>query len=453
MGPPQGAPEAGATPYDDRVRALPAGSTRAHARVRLSEGVRDRFWWIPAVLVTSGVVLGVVVSRPDLVGLPDGWGFGREVRTTTAETLLQVMASSMLTFVGVVFTITLVGLQLASSQLSPRVIRTFVRSGVTKTAFGVFLASFAFALTALAFDNVEDTAAASRTVTASVTLLALAVGVFVVYVTSTMRLLEVGWVITAVANETRAAIRRSSPPTDRYVDAARPELTPSPHVVRLSRVDRRGYRGVLGTVLGIDQARLVEIAAAQGCVIELLPRIGEYVPSGGRVFAIHGGDRPDDEAVLACLDLGRSRTLYQDPSFGIRQLVDVATQALSPAINQPSTAVQVIDRLHDLLLRISRAPMPTGLVVDGSGVVRLVEPTVGAPYLLELAFEEISHLGASSWHVTRRLAAAYDDLAGEAPDEWGETLSRLQASLLRLCRAQDAWEEGIGLRPDRMGLG
>ena len=228
MGPPQGAPEAGATPYDDRVRALPAGSTRAHARVRLSEGVRDRFWWIPAVLVTSGVVLGVVVSRPDLVGLPDGWGFGREVRTTTAETLLQVMASSMLTFVGVVFTITLVGLQLASSQLSPRVIRTFVRSGVTKTAFGVFLASFAFALTALAFDNVEDTAAASRTVTASVTLLALAVGVFVVYVTSTMRLLEVGWVITAVANETRAAIRRTSPPTDRYVDAARPGADAEP---------------------------------------------------------------------------------------------------------------------------------------------------------------------------------------------------------------------------------
>ena len=222
MDPPVGAPVAGARPYGDRVRALPAGSTRRHSLVRLGEGIRDRFWWIPAVLVTSGVVLGVVVSRPDLVGLPDGWGVGRAVRTATADTLLQVMASSMLTFVGVVFTITLVGLQLASSQLSPRVIRTFVRSGVTKTAFGVFLASFAFALTGLALDNVEDPAAASRTVTAAVVLLALAVGVFVVYVTSTMRLLEVGWVITAVANETRAAIRRASPPATSYVDAARP---------------------------------------------------------------------------------------------------------------------------------------------------------------------------------------------------------------------------------------
>ena len=147
---------AGSSPYDDRVRALPAGSTRAHARVRLSEGIRDRFWSIPAVLVTSGVAPGPSSSpAPTWSGLPDGWGFGREVRTATAETLLQVMASSMLTFVGVVFTITLVGLQLASSQLSPRVIRTFVRSGVTKTAFGVFLANFAFALTALAFDNVD----------------------------------------------------------------------------------------------------------------------------------------------------------------------------------------------------------------------------------------------------------------------------------------------------------
>ena len=150
-------------------------------------------------------------------------------------------------------------------------IRTFVRSGVAKTAFGVFLANFAFALTSLAFDNIEDDAAASRTVAASVFLLALAVGVFVVYVTSTMRLLEVGWVITAVANEARAAIRRASPPSSRYVDAERPGLTPRPHVVRLSQVDRRGYRGVLGTVLGIDRPRLVALAAEHGCVIELLP--------------------------------------------------------------------------------------------------------------------------------------------------------------------------------------
>ena len=101
--------------------------------------------------------------------------------------------------------------------------------------------------------------------------------------------------------------------------------------------------------------------------------MGEFVPTGGAVFAVHGGRPPDDRQLLACLDLGRSRTLYQDPIFGIRQLVDVGTQALSPALNQTSTAVQVIDRLHDLLLRIGRQPVPSGMHADDGGVVRLVE--------------------------------------------------------------------------------
>ena len=96
---------------------------------------------------------------------------------------------------------------------------------------------------------------------------------------------------------------------------------------------------MLGTILAIDRARLVRLATEHGCVIELLPRVGEYVATGGAVFAVHGGNPPDDRRILACLDLGRVRSLYQDPTFGVRQLVDVATQALSPAINQMTTAV------------------------------------------------------------------------------------------------------------------
>ena len=339
-----------------QVLALPVGAAWAFRVVRVNEWVRDRFWTIPVALVLAGVLTAVVVCRPDLLGLPTDWDLGHVVRIRTANTMLQVMASSMLTFVGVVFAITLVGLQLASSQLSPRVIRTFVRSGVTKTAFGVFLATFAFAVTGLAFDNVDDVAAASRTVGAAVAMLGVAIAVFIVYVTATMRLLEVGWVITAVANEARVAIRHTSPPASAYVPADAPTLTVGSHTIHLRSTDTRGFRGVLGTVLGIDRHRLVQLARTHGCVIELLPRIGEYVPTGGAVFAVHGGPPPGDREALACLSLGRARTLYQDPTFGIRQLVDVGTQALSPAINQPSTTVQVIDRLHDLLLRLGWVP-------------------------------------------------------------------------------------------------
>jgi uncharacterized membrane protein len=117
--------------------------------------------------------------------------------------------------------------------------------------------------------------------------------------------------------------------------------------------------------------------------------------------------------------------------------------------------VQVIDRLHDLLLRIGRVPAPTGFHVDSSATVRLVEPTLTPSYLLDLAFQEISQLGASSWHVTRRLAAAYDDLAATTPEGWGPALARLQESLAELARAhtEAAWRDGIAVHPDRLGLG
>jgi uncharacterized membrane protein len=368
--------------------------------------------------------------------------------------MLQVMSSSMLTFVGVVFAISLVGLQLASSQLSPRVIRTFVRSGVTKVAFGFFLATFAFAVTGLAMDEVEDPAAAARTVVVSMAMLVGAVIIFVVYVTATMRLLEVGWVITAVANEARAAIRRGYPPAVSYVEADPPELVAHPHVVHLSSRDRRNYRGVLGTVLGIDRPRMVRLATTYDCVIEVLPRVGDYVVTGGAVLAVHGDRSPPAADLLTCIDLGRARTLYQDPTFGLRQLVDVATQALSPAINQPTTAVLVIDRLHDLLLRIARLPTPTGLHVDATGTVRLVESTCSWDYLLHLAFIEVTGLGISSPHVTRRLVAALRDLRVDVPSDAAPDVAQLQATLDELLRKHEtAGFAGLASTPDRLGLG
>jgi len=436
------------------MQALVTGSRWAHRRERLSESVRDRFWVIPLLLVLGGILIAVVVAHPEVAGLPADWGLGDTVRTSTADTMLEVMSSSMLTFVAVVFAISLVSLQLASSQLSPRVIRTFVRSGVTKLAFGYFLATFAFAVTGLALDEVLSPGAAARTVMVSMLMLGAAVVVFVVYVTATMRLLEVEWVITAVANEARVAIRRAYPVVEAYVEADPPVLVAQPHVVVLSSRDTRSFEAELGTVLGIDRPRLVDLATTYDCVIELLPRVGEYIVTGGPVLNVHGDQAPSDTDLLSCIHLGRARTLYQDPTFGIRQLVDVATQALSPAINQPTTAVLVIDRLHDLLLRIARLPTPSGLHVDAVGTVRLVESTYSWAYVLRLAFVEITALGISSPHVTRRLVAALRDLHAEVPAAAAGEVSRLQAALQESVRAHAPYgHAAIASTPDRLGLG
>jgi uncharacterized membrane protein len=207
-------------------------------------------------------------------------------------------------------------------------------------------------------------------------------------------------------------------------------------------------------VLGVDRPRLVHLATEYDCVIEVLPRVGEYVATGGPVLAVHGDRLPPDAALLTCIDLGRVRTLYQDPTFGIRQLVDVATQALSPAINQPTTAVLVIDRLHDLLLRIARLPAPSGLHVDAAGTVRLVESTYSWDYLLNLAFVEVTALGISSPHVTRRLAAALRDLQADVPSAAAREVARVQAALDEMLREHvPVGFAGLASTPDRLGLG
>jgi uncharacterized membrane protein len=445
------AQRAGETPAEPQVRALAAGRPGDHRRVLAREWLRDRFWALPSLLLVAGTLLALATLEADTLGLPaadSGW---LPLRAGAADTILGIIATSMLTFVGVVFTITLVALQLASAQLSPRVLRTFVRSFLTKLAFGLFLATSAFAMTALVLDEARGQGAAdSRAVTVASVLVAASLLVFVAYVTSTMKLLQVSWVITAVAEETRQAVADNFPPADAYVPAAAPARSAPPAVLRLPRRGRKA----LGVLRGIDRAGLVELARRHDCVLELLPRPGSYVDTGAAVFMVHGGTAPPAARVLACVDLGRARSLYQDPSFGIRQLVDVATQALSPALNQTTTATQVIDRLEDVLLRIIRQPAPTGHFVDADRVVRLRVHAPSSDELLDLAFVEIAGYGASSPQIARRLLAAYEALAEDAPEQLRASLDRRCATVLELVEATTVEPlRAAARRPDRLGLG
>jgi uncharacterized membrane protein len=195
-------------------------------------------------------------------------------------------------------------------------------------------------------------------------------------------------------------------------------------------------------------------------MLQLLVRIGEYVPTGGAVAAALG-TAPAAKDVLAGLSLGRTRTLHQDPAYGIRQLVDIAIQALSPAVNQPTTAVQVIDRLEDILLRIAASPQPTGYYADDDGAVRFAEPVLHWDEWLELAFSEITACGAGSAQVTRRLLAAYDALEQAAVEQAALNdaaglarragLEARRAALLQ--KATDLGVPAAELAADSLGLG
>jgi uncharacterized membrane protein len=432
------------------VSALPAGRSAVYRRSWAREWLNDRFWVVPSVLLIGGVVLAVVTVQAGNLGVPQSWRGGVPVDPGEASALLGIIASSTLTFVGVVFTLTLVALQLASSQLSPRVLRMFVRSTVTKLAFGILLATFSYSIAFLVLEGGRGREADSRGVTAAMALVAASLVIFVAYVARTMKLLQVAWVITEVADETRKAIRHHFPPADAYIRAAPPVLSSGPAVISLPlQRRRRSSSGSLGVVQGVDNARLAELARRHDCVLELLVRVGEYVPAGGAVIAAHGGT-PPRRAVLGGIRLGRARTLYQDPAFGIRQLVDIAIQALSPAVSQPTTAVQVIDRLEDIPLRIARSGPWSGLFASSDGEVRFVEQAMTWNQCLDLAFTEITSYGAASAQVARRLLAAYDALAAGAREHGDDVRAR------RVALLEESASRGVRhavLRADAMGLG
>lgn len=438
------------------AKALRPESRNRFRMVLAQEWIHERFWVVPTVLLVAGAAAGLAVSRVDSIPGLARLGGGLPIRATSAETLLGIIAASMLTFVGVVFTITLVALQLASAQLSPRVIRTFVRSGITKVAFGLFLATFGYAIIVIVVEGASSSRDVLRlAVTVGVLLVLASLGVFVVYVTATMRLLQVSWVVTAVADETRRAISANRPGEASYVSAAAPGADQEPPLVRLRDERNDDTSGRFGVILGVDRGRLVQLGQQYQCLLQFLPKVGEYLPPGAAIVAVHGGNgRPPDEAIRRCVHLGRSRTMYQDPCFGIRQLVDVASQALSPAVNQPTTAVLVIDRLEELLLRIGRRPQPTGFFVDTDNVVRLMHAEPTWAEIVDLAFTEIAIYGAGSPAVTRRLAAAYHRLRQSIAVDRSSDIDRHTALLAILASAAILADHPMSTpRPDPRGLG
>ena len=330
-----------------------------------------------------------------------------------ARTLLATIAAALLTFTGVVFSITLVALQMSSTQYSPRVLRTFVRKPVTKLALATFIATFVYSLTLLS--RIGTTTAAHTVPQGAVGLAYLlvmcSVLVFVVFVHSTVRSMRVSYVIQAVFNETLPAMHAMFEPASAY-------RTTWPRRTSMRRRASSPSTVADAVIDGVDAHRLAELARRHGCVLRLCVPVGTYMVRGSDRFEVHGGTVPGDQrSVLRALDCSAVRTLYQDPCYGVRQLVDIAIRAVSPAINDPTTAVQSLDRLYGILRAIADRPDPSGVHLDAAGSVRLVVPVPGWGRVFDLAFTEISLYGAGDPQISRKLTAIFDDLASYVPPE------------------------------------
>ncbi|AXE89945.1 DUF2254 domain-containing protein [Streptomyces sp. Go-475] len=441
---------------DWMVTQSPPAGRRPRALSPLREHLRDTFWFAPTAAMVSVFVVWVAAQALDTAVVDalkeegDHETLDELLRfSEDAKAVVSAVGSAMMTFIGVVFSISLVAVQMASGQFTPRVVRLFVRSRITKATFAVFLATFVLTLLVLtSFETAGDPRAVTSVplVQSVLTLcmVALSLLLFVLYVNTTLRLMRISHVIARIATES-FRVAASMPVPEGGQDAA-------PLGSATAWVTHEGRAGVLRDV---HIARLVRVARTHGVVLRLIPRIGDFVVPGTPVLAVHGGAAPPRRALRYTIAVGVERTYHQDLGFGLRQLSDIALRALSPAINDPTTAVQALDRVVQFLAALSRHPLEAVPHRDRGGTVRLVQPVPGWTELVDLGFAEVRGCAAGSPQVSRRMLAGLDDLLLLAPPERREPLLR-HRELLRQAVARTAptaADRAFALRPDRQGIG
>ncbi|MGO9675193.1 MAG: DUF2254 domain-containing protein [Methylocella sp.] len=332
-----------------------------------------------------------------------------------AQVMLSTIAGSIMTVVSIVFAILLMTLTLASMQFSPRILVNFVRDRVTQWTLGVFLGTFLYCMAALpAARSLPHPFAPVATVAGALLLALVSVMGLIYFIHHISRAVSVNHIVDRIARETESVIDEIMPhkrgPVARRVDMAfEPEATEFPVLN-----DQSGY------ICFIDSARLLNLAKAHKLRIRVLRPIGHFAPEGAPLFAVSHKSRLTAELnreVRSAFVIGPMRTMQQDVEFGVLQIVDIALKAISPAINDPSTAINCVDQLTRILIRWAGRASPASLMSDPPYVVRVILPWIDFDHLLDTAFEQIRHYSASDVAVSLRLLRALNDLAATIDDE------------------------------------
>jgi uncharacterized membrane protein len=411
-------------------------------RFRIVHALAQRLWIIPSLGVVAGVVLSLVtvaIDRRNENGLLSQSVVGNGA---DAQSILSTIATAMVTLTSMVLTVTLVAVQLAMGQFSPRIVRALLDDRGDQLAIAIFAATFTFAIVSLRTIDTGPGGEAVPGVTVLTALALVAASSFALFgfVHHAGQQLRVGALVDLVGDELRGQLDERFPPA--------PAPTRDDASVLLSRR--------AGNVIHCDRGALVAEASRAGCTLELVPMMGDFVVRGAPLVRVHGnGARLDRERVQSLIALDDERTHLGDPAYGFRKLVDVAQRALGTASNDATTAVQVINRLHDCLRQIADRPVPNGHLRDGDGELRLIERVLDWDGYVRLAFDEIRLAAGGYPQVTRRLEAALADLKTVAPPERQPALDR-QLRLLADAvtrELEDEDDRDAALVPDPQGIG
>jgi uncharacterized membrane protein len=404
-------------------------------------------WLIPLVYAAAALITGITVTRLSSVLLP---GFVSTVSVNAAIGIYSAIASGMLALTGIVFSLTFVMVQFSAAAYSPRLVLWIARDPVISHATGVFTATFLYALLALAWVDRGGTGRVPLSgIVLATALLIMSIIMFISLIQRVGRL-QVTQMLVFTGDHGREIIESLYPPLD---TPASPRWAEISDVPILQTVVHHGHPQM---VQAVAVPTLVNIASKAGALIELTVTVGDSVLESTPILQVRGGVALLQESILReTIDLGNERTFEQDPKYAVRLLVDIAIKALSPAINDPTTAVQALDQIEDLLVRLGRRRLEIGAFRDATGKLRVLIAFPSWEDFLRLAFDEIRFYGANSVQVMRRMMALISEMISVLPKERHYALrywqQRLQSTIER--SFGDIEDKLDALAEDRQGLG
>ncbi|ORB93489.1 hypothetical protein B1T44_01665 [Mycobacterium persicum] len=389
-------------------------------RVAFAEGLRTRLWPVPAVGVVTAVVMGVALPEFDSIvdpHMPSGlsaylFGGGADA----ARELLSAIATSLVTVTSLTFSLTLVTLQLASSQYTPRLLRTFAADRVVQRTLALFLATFAYSLTVL---RTVRNSTSQRTefvpqiaVTVSYLLAMASVLALVVFLGHLVRQIRIETILGHVSTEARATAHRVLDPLDERRNDDPPSL-PREHAVIVARSS--------GFLVEVDEEAVFKAAMDASAVVWIDRQVGSFLVEGVPMafcWSAKPGSPLDEERVTLlrkrvcdAVRTGLERTTTQDVGYGLRQLTDVVIRALSPGINDPTTAVHGLSSGTAVLCHLVGYSLGRKVFRDDSGSPRVVVSRPDLADMLDVVCTQVQQYGAKDFVVLARLLSMLREVA------------------------------------------
>ena len=415
--------------------------------------ITNSLWFIPFLSLLAFLVIGRVTYG---IG---GWLLrtGQIDETTAfygltmvgARSALDTIVTMNLSFLVFTFGSLLVAIQVAGGQYTPRIIATtLLRDNTIRFTVGYFVFTLLFAMRVLTRMGGEIVHQFNLFIAGLLGMFSVVVFLYLIDyaarflrpVSIVRRVGESG--IAVIKNVYQETTNRSSP-VESFRKPASPERTVA-HV------------GTSGTLLAVDLAGLVAQAQHANAIIEFIPQVGDFVSVDEHLFRLYGGAIDiDDIKLRAAVAIGTERTVEQDPTFAFRILVDIAIKALSPAINDPTTAVLAIDQLHRLLRLVGLQKLRGEEICDAAGELRLIFKTPNWEDFVHLTCTEIRHCGAGSIQIMRRMRSMLENLMQTLPQHRHAELHRQLALLDRTIEKYYTFPEDQALAriPDPQGLG